>query len=135
MNNETGNTPTAPTEPSPETKTQELPGADRPPTQDSKNLALLCWVGSTVLFFIPGLAFYLVKKEDAYVQDQAKEALNWTITSMLLIGGGQILMFVLIGFLLVPAAWICHLIFCIMGAVAVSDGKHFRVPFALRLIK
>jgi uncharacterized Tic20 family protein len=31
--------------------------------------------------------------------------------------------------------WLCHIVFCVMGAVAVSDGKPFRVPFALRLIK
>jgi hypothetical protein len=106
-----------------------------PPSQDSKNLALLCWLGSTVLGFIPGLAFYLVKKDDAYVQDQAKEALNWGITFMILMIIGKVLAIVLIGFLVIGAAWICHLIFCIMGAVATSDGKPFRVPFAIRLIK
>jgi hypothetical protein len=106
-----------------------------PPSQDSKNLALLCWLGSTVLGFIPGLAFYLAKKDDAYVQDQAKEALNWGITFMILIIIGKVLAIVLIGFLVIGAAWICHLIFCIMGAVATSDGKPFRVPFAIRLIK
>ena len=106
-----------------------------PPSQDSKNLALLCWLGSTVLGFIPGLAFYLAKKDDAYVQDQAKEALNWGITFMILMIIGKVLAIVLIGFLVIGAAWICHLIFCIMGAVATSDGKPFRVPFAIRLIK
>jgi uncharacterized Tic20 family protein len=30
---------------------------------------------------------------------------------------------------------ICHLVFCIMGAVAASSGKAFRVPFAIRLVK
>ena len=106
-----------------------------PPSQDSKNLALLCWLGSTVLGFIPGLAFYLAKKDDAYVQDQAKEALNWGITFMMLMIIGKVLAIVLIGFLVIGGAWICHLIFCIMGAVATSDGKPFRVPFAIRLIK
>jgi uncharacterized Tic20 family protein len=125
MDNETGNTPAA-TEPAP---------ADTSPSQDSKNLALLCWIGSTVLGFIPGLAFYLVKKDDAYVQDQAKEALNWGITFMLIMIIGKILAFILVGFLVIGAAWLCHVLFCIMGAVAASDGKPFRVPFALRLIK
>jgi uncharacterized Tic20 family protein len=105
------------------------------PSQDSKNLALLCWIGSTLLGFIPGLAFYLLKKDDAYVQDQAKESLNWGITFLLMMIAGKILLFVLLGFLVIPAVWLCHLIFCIMGAVAASDGKPFRVPFALRLIK
>src|SRR5262245_5621820 len=105
------------------------------PSQDSKNLALLCWIGSAILGFIPGLAFYLVKKDDDYVQDQAKEALNWGITFALLLIIGNILTIVLVGFLVIGATWLCHLLFCIMGAVATSDGKSFRVPFALRLIK
>lgn len=125
MDNDSSNTP-APTESTP---------ADLPPSQDSKNLALLCWIGSAILGFIPGLALYLVKKDDAYVQDQAKEALNWGITFLLLLIIGKILLVVLVGFLVIPLVWGCHLLFCIMGAVTTSDGKPFRVPFALRLIK
>jgi uncharacterized Tic20 family protein len=77
----------------------------------------------------------LVKKDDAYIQDQAKEALNWGITFLLAVIAGQILAIILVGFLVIGAAWLCNLIFCIMGAVAASNGKPFRVPFALRLIK
>ncbi len=106
-----------------------------PPSQDSKNLALLCWLGSVLFTFIPGLIFYLIKKDDAYVQDQAKESLNWGITFILILIGGKILTLILVGFLVVIAAWLCNLVFCVMGAVATSDGKPFRVPFALRLIK
>lgn len=104
-------------------------------SQESKNLALLCWLGSTLLAFIPGLAFYLAKKDDAYVQDQAKEALNWGITFVLMLIVGNVLTIILVGFLVIIAVWLCHIVFCVMGAVAVSDGKPFRVPFALRLIK
>ncbi len=106
-----------------------------PPSQDSKNLALLCWLGSILLCFIPGLIFYLIKKDDAYVQDQAKEALNWGITFFIILIAGKILALILVGFLIIAAAWLCNLIFCVMGAIATSDGKPFRVPFALRLIK
>lgn len=105
------------------------------PDQDSKNLALLCWLGSTLLAFIPGLAFYLAKKDDAYLQDQAKEALNWGITFTLMLIIGNVLAIILVGFLVIVVAWLIHIVFCIMGAVAASDGKPFCVPFALRLIK
>lgn len=103
--------------------------------QESKNMALLIWIGSIFFGFIPGLVFYLVKKDDPYVTDQAKEALNWSITSAIgmLIGG--ILTVILIGVLVIFAVWACNLIFCIMGAVACSNGKDFKVPWALRLIK
>ena len=103
--------------------------------QDSRNTAVLIWIGTIFLGFIPGLIVYLVKKDDAYVSEQAKEALNWSITALIGYVAGVILTFVLIGALVMLAVGICHLVFCIMGALAGSKGENFRVPFALRLIK
>ena len=103
--------------------------------QDSKNIAILIWIGSIFFGFIPGLIVYLIKKDDLYIQDQAKEALNWSITASIGYFAGYILTFVLIGILVLPVVGICNLIFCIMGAISASDGKPFRVPFAIRLIK
>jgi uncharacterized protein len=104
-------------------------------SQDSKNLAVLLWVISIFFMFIPGLVVYLLKQDDAYLFDQSKEALNWGITAALGYLAGSILMIVLIGGLVMAAVGICHLVFCIMGVIATSNGQTFRVPFALRLIK
>jgi uncharacterized Tic20 family protein len=104
-------------------------------SQDSKNMALLVWIGTIFFGFIPSLIMYLVKKDDAYVQDQSKEALNWSITAIIGYFAGVILTFILIGILVLMAVGICHLVFCILGAVAASNGKPFRAPFAIRLIK
>jgi uncharacterized protein len=104
-------------------------------SQDSKNIALMTWVGTLFFGFIPGLVIYLVKKDDPYIQDQAKEALNWSITAIIAYFAGVILTFILIGILVFIVMGVCHLIFCIMGAVGSASGKKFRVPFAIRLIK
>jgi uncharacterized Tic20 family protein len=104
-------------------------------SQDSKNLALLLWLGTIFFGFIPGLIIYLVKKDDAYILDQSKEALNWSITALIGYVAGMILAVIVIGVLVMAAVGICHLVFCILGIVAVSSGKPFRVPYALRLIK
>lgn len=104
-------------------------------TQDDKNLAILTWIGTLFFSFIPGLIIYLVKKDSAYIQDQSKEALNWSITTIFAYIVALILSVVVIGLLLIPVIGICHLVFCIMGAVATSKGNGFRVPFAIRLIK
>ncbi len=103
--------------------------------QDSKNLAMLIWVGTLFFGFIPGLIAYLIKKDDAYVQDQSKEALNWSITAIIGCFVGTLLLIILIGVIILWVVGICHLIFCIMGAVGASNGKAYRVPFAIRLIK
>jgi len=104
-------------------------------TQDSKNMALLSWIGTFFLGFIPGLILYLIKTDDAYVQDQSKESLNWSITVMIAYAAAFILSFIAIGVVLFPVIGLCHLVFCIMGAVSTSKGNRFRVPFAIRLIK
>jgi uncharacterized Tic20 family protein len=104
-------------------------------SQDSKNLALLLWLGTIFFGFIPSLVLYLVKKDDAYLLDQSKEALNWSITAILGVIAGMILAIILIGILVIWVVALCNLIFGIMGVIAASSGKPFRVPFALRLIK
>jgi hypothetical protein len=103
--------------------------------QESRNMALLIWIGTIFFGFIPGLIFYLIKKDDAYVFDQAKESLNWSITAAIAMVVGGFLTVILVGFLVMPAVWVCNLVFCIMGAMACSNGKDFRVPWTLRLIK
>ncbi|MCP8900032.1 DUF4870 domain-containing protein [Gilvimarinus xylanilyticus] len=105
------------------------------PSQDSKNMALLVWIGSIFFGFIPGLILYLVKADDAYVKDQSQEALNWGITVLIGYAIAMALTVILIGALLFPLLWILNLIFSIMGAIASSKGEPFRCPFALRLLK
>lgn len=105
------------------------------PNQDAKNIALLTWIGTIFFGFIPSLIVYLVRKDDPFVQDHAKEALNWSITEVIIYAVSFVLTFILIGLLGFLALAILHLVFCIMGAVAASNGKAFRAPFALRLLK
>ena len=104
-------------------------------SQDSKNIALLVWIGTIFFSFIPGLIVYLIKSDDAYASDQAKESLNWSITAAIGWVAGMILTAILIGVLVMMAVGLCNLVFCVMGAIAASKGETFRVPFALRLIK
>jgi uncharacterized Tic20 family protein len=104
-------------------------------TQDSKNTALLVWIGTLFFWFIPSLIVYLIKKDDPYVLDQSKEALNWSITAAIGYFAGAILAVIVIGIFVCMAVGLLHLVFCIMGAVATSKGAPFRAPFALRLIK
>ncbi len=111
-------------------------------SQNSKNIALITWVGTVFFWFVPGQISYLTQKDDPYIQDQAKEAMNWSITALCGYLAGLILVFIflisafsLTGVLVLVAVAICHLVVCIMGVLGTSNGKKFRVPFAIRLIK
>jgi uncharacterized protein len=111
------------------------PPAVLTPSQDSKNIALLMWLGTIFFSFVPALVIYLIKTEDKYLADQSKEALNWSITVFIGTAIGWVLCLILIGFLVLGALWIVNLVFCILGVVATVNGQLFRTPFAIRLIK
>ena len=106
------------------------------PSNDDRNLAMLAHLLGIVSGFVGALIIWLIKKDQSpFVDEQGKEALNFQITMMIAIVGSWILMFVLIGMLLMPLLLIANLVFCILAAVAVSRGEHYKYPFAIRLLK
>ena len=99
------------------------------------------WAGSIGCFLGP-LVIWLMKKETMpFVDDQAKEALNFNIT----VGIVFLVLFLLtigtlgIGILLtgplmiiIGIAW---LVFTVIAAIKANDGVSYRYPFTLRLVK
>lgn len=106
------------------------------PSNDDRNLAMLAHLLGIVSGFVGALIIWLIKKDQSvFIDEQGKEALNFQITVMIAFVGSWILMFVLIGMLLMPLILIGNLVFCILAAVAVSKGEHYKYPFAIRLLK
>ncbi|MDQ2972259.1 MAG: DUF4870 domain-containing protein [Rhodanobacteraceae bacterium] len=104
---------------------------------DDRNLALITHLSGIIFSFIVPLIVWLIHKDrtdKAFLNGQAKEALNFQITILIGYVISWILIFVFIGILLWWLVWIVNLIFCILAAVAVSKGESYRYPFALRLI-
>jgi len=105
------------------------------PSNDEKNIATITHLAGTVFFFIPALVVWLLKKDDsAYIADQSKEALNFQITIAIGMFIAQILIWVLIGFALIPLVWLTNIVFCIIAAIATSKGESYRYPLSLRLL-
>jgi uncharacterized Tic20 family protein len=69
------------------------------PSNDDKNIATVTHLGGTVFSFIPALIVWLLKKDDAYIYDQAKEALNFQITVLIAQFIAGVLAIILIGFM------------------------------------
>lgn len=89
-----------------------------------------------ILGILPSLIIWLVFKDrGSFTNTEAKEALNFQIT--LLFGWviSWILIFAFIGLLLIWAVWIAGVVFSIIAFLQAKDGKHYRYPFAIRLIK
>jgi uncharacterized Tic20 family protein len=105
-----------------------------PPSSD-RTIAMLAHLGGIVAGFIPALVIYLVKKDESrWVREQAAEALNFQLTVLLAYCVAYLLIFVLIGFVLLPLIGILHLVFCIIAGIKTNDGIAYRYPFALRVV-
>ena len=120
----------------------EATSAPPPPpagaSQEDKTLAMLTHLSGIILGFIVPLIIWLVNKDKSdkgWLNDQAKEALNFQITILIGWVASTILSVVGIGLLLMPLIWIVNLIFCIIAGIKANEGVAYRYPFALRLIK
>lgn len=105
------------------------------PSNDDKNIATITHLGGTIFSFIPALIVWVLKKDDSeYIAAQAREALNFQITVLLAQFVAGILVWLLIGFLLLPIIWLANIILCIIAAISTSKGESYRYPLTLRLI-
>jgi len=94
---------------------------------------------------IAALVYWLITKDDnskPFVQDQAKEALNfqlnvlfvcviWFMVSLVF----TVILIGLLGFVLLPLVILVALVFSIVGAVKANDGELYRYPLIYRFIQ
>jgi uncharacterized Tic20 family protein len=89
-----------------------------------------------ILGFLPSLIIWLVFKDrGSFTNTEAKEALNFQITLIFGYIIAAILWIVVIGAILSWVVWIVGVVFSIIAFLQSKDGKHYRYPFAIRLIK
>lgn len=110
-----------------------------------RNLALLAHlsgclgivVGSVPGFVGPLVIWLIQKDKSLFVEQEAKEALNFQITLLILIAVFIVATFMscwmLFPLLFVPA--LLQVVFGIIATVSVANGNAYRYPFNLRLIK
>ncbi|MDO8145354.1 DUF4870 domain-containing protein [Isoptericola sp. 178] len=91
--------------------------------------------GILVGFLAPLIVWLSYKDRSARLDDQGKEALNFQLTILIAYVVGWILTMIVIGGLIVFAAWVCTIIFGILGAMAASRDEWYRYPFKIRFIK
>jgi uncharacterized Tic20 family protein len=113
------------------------------PTQDERTWGLVAHLSALAGLMAPGvgnvlgpLVVWLVKREQsAFVEAEAREALNFNIT--VFIGYAICIPFVLmfIGILMGIALFIYWLVMTILAAIKAGEGIPYRYPFALRLVK
>ena len=112
-------------------------------SKEEQNWAMICHLSALSGFLIPfgnivgPLIVWLSKRaEMPLVETHGKEALNFQITVRIAMAISALLIFVLIGFVLMPIVVIGALVLTIMAAIKVSNGElDYRYPWSLRLLK
>ena len=103
---------------------------------DQRLWATLAHIGGVLLGFIAPLVVWLIYKDRGrFVEEQAKEALNFQILVAIAYVVASVTTIIGIGFLIFPLVWIFSLIFSIMGAIAANKGEAYRYPLNWRIIK
>ncbi len=78
---------------------------------------------------------WLFKRDEPYVDEQAKEALNFNISFLIYGVASALLIILLIGLLLLPAVFVTWFVLVIVAAVKASAGEHYRYPLTIRFIR
>ncbi|MHC4082924.1 MAG: DUF4870 domain-containing protein [Planctomycetota bacterium] len=111
----------------------DLPGDE--PSGEERNFAVIAHLLGIIISFLGPLIIWLIKKDDStYVDDQAREALNFQITVFIAEAVCGFLTMIVIGCVLLPIVLIANFILCIVAAVAASQGRWYRYPMTFRLI-
>lgn len=109
-------------------------------TSEERNWAVAAHLGSFLAaWFALGLLaplFVMLAKgtEPGFVRRHAVESLNFQINALVYIVVFALLMFVLIGFILLPLYAIFYLVCVIIASAKASQGQEYSYPMTIRLI-
>ena len=123
--------PTPPSEPA-------APAGDQAVSSEERTMGMLCHLLAIFTWFIGPLVIWLIKKDEmSFVDDQGKEAVNFSITVTLAYIASFILVIITLGILFfVPMlVGVGALVFMIIATVKANSGERYRYPVCLRLIK
>lgn len=111
-------------------------------TPESRMWAMLAHLSALSGFVIPfgsiigPLIIWLIKRDEmSFVDDQAKEALNFNISIAIYGLVSAVLILVVVGFLMLAVIGIVWLVFTVVAAVKANEGVAYRYPLTLRLVK
>jgi uncharacterized Tic20 family protein len=84
---------------------------------------------------LPLIVYLAMRRESAYVADNAREALNFHLSVVLYALCCLPLVFIFVGMPRLVVIGVASLILGILAAVKASDGGCYRYPFTLRLVR
>jgi uncharacterized Tic20 family protein len=112
-------------------------------SSDIRTWCVLCHAAALLgLFFhflghlLGPLIVWLVKRGDSpEVDAHGKESLNFQISMLIYDAIAAILCIVLIGIPILIALWVLNTVLVIIASIQASEGKFYRYPLTIRLIR
>jgi len=117
----------------------ETPASSR----DVRTWNVLCHATALAGFFVPWaghilgpLIVWLAKRGDSpEIDEHGKESLNFQISMLIYNVIAGLLCLVLVGFIMLAILHILNLVLVIVASIQASEGKFYRYPITIRLIK
>jgi uncharacterized protein len=112
-------------------------------SRDVRTWKVLCHATALAGFFVPWaghilgpLIVWLAKRSDSpEIDEHGKESLNFQISMLIYNVIAGVLCLVLIGFVILAILHILNLVLVIVASIQASEGKFYRYPITIRLIK
>lgn len=110
-----------------------------PITAESRNWAVVGHLSAFIQFigipaFIGPLVVWLIRKDDPYAADQAKEALNFNLSILIYLILSFLAIILIVGLILIPLVLLAWFVLTIVAAVNASNGATYRYPLTIRFI-
>ena len=112
------------------------------PTKDDKQWAMFAHLSAILTTYTVGMGFlgpliiWLVKKDQSrFVDDQAKEALNFQLTLLIGVVIGIATACLIVGIVILIGVGVFSLVMCIIAGVRANSGERYRYPLTIRFIK
>ncbi|MGB0562619.1 MAG: DUF4870 domain-containing protein [Spirulinaceae cyanobacterium] len=110
--------------------------------QELRQWALFLHLSQLSGFIIPfggiiaPIAIWQMKKDELpAIDEHGKMVTNWIISSIIYAVVGAILTLVLVGFIILAVVIGCSLVFPIIGGLKANEGKFWKYPLTLEIIK
>jgi uncharacterized protein len=112
-------------------------------SRDVRTWKVLCHATALAGFFVPWaghilgpLIVWLAKRGDSpEIDEHGKESLNFQISMLIYNVIAGVLCLILIGFVILFILHILNLVLVIVASIQASEGKLYRYPLTIRLIK
>jgi len=114
--------------------------------RQTRTWAMLCHLSALVGVIGPLVVWLIQRNEHPFIEHQSKESLNFQISIAVygLVGViimsaaravGPMVSLFLLGVLLIAATAITNLVLIILATVSVGDGRPYRYPLTIRLVR